>query len=151
MAYRHKIVQGLADLILKYGGGKTDNPMMAALWWGLKGQIPIILHTLDSSEELVEEIRGKLIEVLDIKPEPVQEPVQTFEIAMTGEPEVIITPLEEQPIPLEEIKEVVAKEAPRKRKKGKGQWHPITEGEITVESVEEDSGNQVVEEDAKGD
>lgn len=64
--YRHKVVQGLADLIAKYGGGGKD-PMMRAVWFGVKGQIPSLLQTLDNSEEAIKEIEDKLKEVLDIK------------------------------------------------------------------------------------
>ncbi len=66
MIYRHKIVQGLADLIEKYGGGGKD-PMMRAIWYGVKGQIPTLLQTLDASESAVSEIRSKLMEVLDVE------------------------------------------------------------------------------------
>ena len=67
--FRHKVVQGLADLIEKYGG-KSDNFMINAFWMGFKGQVPMLLQTLDSNEEAVAEIEKKLREMLDI-PEPV--------------------------------------------------------------------------------
>lgn len=69
MAYKHRITQGLADLIEKYGGG-GDDPMLKAVWWGLKGQVPLILQALDSSEEAIKEIEDKLREVLGIE-EPI--------------------------------------------------------------------------------
>ncbi|GAH06629.1 unnamed protein product, partial [marine sediment metagenome] len=51
------MVQGLSDLIERYGGGGQD-PVMKAIWWGLKGQVPMILQALDNSEEAIAEIEA---------------------------------------------------------------------------------------------
>lgn len=101
MAYKHKIVEGLSQLIDKYGG-KSKDPMMAAIWWGIKGQIPSILQSLDENEKAIAEIRDKLMEVLDIKPqitevslvkEEVKTEEQTGEFAPVAEMEIAVEPI----------------------------------------------------------
>lgn len=63
MAYRHKIIQGLAQLIERYGG-KGSDPIMKSVWWGIRGQVPSILKSLDDNDEAVAEIERKVREVL---------------------------------------------------------------------------------------
>lgn len=102
MPYRHKIIQGLAELINEYGG-KGNDPIMKAVWWGIKGQVPSLLQTLDENEEAIAEIRAKLFEVLDIViPDPVVK-----EAKAVGEAEA----------PKEKEAEVKSK---KKERKGKG-------------------------------
>lgn len=64
MAYKHPIVQGLAELIERYAG-KGGDPFTRALWFGFRGQVPLILQALDSSEEAIAAIEKKLIETLE--------------------------------------------------------------------------------------
>ena len=93
--YRHKVVQALADLIAKYGGG-GESPIMRAVWFGLKHEVPLILQALDSSEEAIRMIEDKLREVLGIEPKV---------------EEVKPLPLAEGQVPFEEM------QAPKKRQK----------------------------------
>lgn len=125
--YRHKIVQGLSQLIEKYGG-KSKDPLMASIWWGIKGQIPSILQSLDENEKAIAEIRDKLMEVLDLKPqitevslEEEEAKEQAGEFAPVAEMEIAVEPAEE--------------EAP-----------PVAEAEVTLEPVKEEEGKG-----AKGD
>lgn len=114
MAYKHKITQGLADLIEKYGGGGKD-PMMKAVWWGIKGQIPSLLQSLDENDEAIEEIRKKLMDVLDIPPSVSELPIPGADKVVFKPPEEE-APIEEPEAPREE-KEV--KPEPKKKKKSK--------------------------------
>lgn len=86
MAYKHKIVQGIADLVEKYGGESKD-PMMRAIWFGIKGQVPNILQSLDENEEAVTTLREKLIEVLDLKPQEPEVISEVAELEVGVEPE----------------------------------------------------------------
>ncbi len=89
MVYRHKVVQGLANLIERYAGKGTD-PMMKAVWWGIKGQVPMLLQTLDNNEEAVAEIEKKLRDMLDIEePEVIVALTQKGEEA-ASEPELTV-------------------------------------------------------------
>lgn len=121
MAYKHKVVQGLADLITKYGGGGSD-PIMRSVWWGIKSQVPMLLEALDNSEEAIKLIEDKLREVLDVE-EP--EPVSLTRQAATRE--------EPKPKP-------VTRKKPTKRvKKVKPavlEEKPVAEAEVTVEPEE---------------
>lgn len=69
--YKHRIVQGLSDLLSQYGG-KSDDIMIRSLWFGIRSQVPSLLQTLDDNEEAIAEIEKKMKEILDIKPEPLQ-------------------------------------------------------------------------------
>lgn len=121
MTYRHKVVQGLADLIAKYGGGGRD-PLMRAVWYGIKGQVPIILQALDDSEEAVKMIEDKMREALGIGPEP-SAPILLDEVTYPAS------------VPVEEIRRVVKKAPPkRKRKKPK----KAAEVEVIVEPTAEE-------------
>ena len=71
--YKHRIVQALADFIGCYGG-KSRDPFMAAVWYGIKHEVPKLLEALDSSEETITEIEKRLKEVLEVK-EPLKLPV----------------------------------------------------------------------------
>ena len=64
--YKHRVVQGLADLIGKYGGKSSFTPL-GFLWSSIKREVPSILRTLDENEEAVAEIERKIKEVLDGK------------------------------------------------------------------------------------
>ncbi len=86
MVYKHRIVQGLADLIDTYAG-KGDNPMMAAIWYGIKGQVPAILQALDSNEEAIAEIEKQLRKALGIEPEPEPEVV---DLTVTEESQAVV-------------------------------------------------------------
>ena len=120
--YDHKIVQGLADLIEKYGGGGKD-PMMRAIWYGVKGQIPTLLQTLDASESAVSEIRSKLMEVLEVE-EYIEKEV---EARIEARLKVVLSDVD-VPIVPKKVKKVKAK--------------PAAETEVTVEPVpEETSGD----------
>lgn len=135
MAYKHRVVQGLADLIAKYGVGGKD-PMMRAVWFGIKGQVPMLLEALDNNEEAIATIEEKLKEVLDIKePEPIparpevegtpeQQMAETEEIGI-GKPE---------PVTIEEVRRVVKKAPPKRAKKVK----PVAEAEVVVEPTAEE-------------
>jgi len=76
--YKHKLVQGL-DLIINKYAGRTNDPIMKAIWFGIKGQVPVILKTIDDNPGLVEEMRQAILEYLEPeKPiEMLEEP--TFE------------------------------------------------------------------------
>lgn len=129
--YNHKIVQGLADLIEKYGGGGKD-PMMRAVWYGVKGQIPTLLQTLDANESAVSEIRSKLMEVLEVEEYIEKEVAERIAALLTGKDKYSATPVE--PVTKEEIKKAIK---PKKAKKQK----PAAEAEITIEPLEEASGD----------
>ena len=73
MPYRHKIVEALAKFIQEFGGGGRD-PIMRAIWAGLRSQVPGILQMLDENDELVEELRMRVLDALDLKP-PQEQPV----------------------------------------------------------------------------
>ena len=109
MPYRHKIIQGLADLINEYGG-KGNDPMMKAVWWGIKGQVPSLLQTLDENDEAIAEIRAKLIEVLDV---PLPKTERTERVVMRA------GDLEEASIGETETPEEKESKAKGKKKKGK--------------------------------
>jgi len=117
MPYKHRVVEGLAQLIDRYGGG-GESPIMRAVWFGLKHEVPLILQALDSSEEAIRMIEDKLREVLDIKPveEPTQVAVMELEVKVE-EPQVI-------------------KETPAKRERRKAE--EIAEAELIVEATEEE-------------
>ena len=57
--YKHKIVQGLANIIEKYAG-HGSSPIMKAVWMGIKGEVPGILETLDNNEEMVNELEKEM-------------------------------------------------------------------------------------------
>lgn len=78
--YKHRIVQALHDLVENFAG-KGSDPMIKALWLGLKPQVPFILNTLDNNEELIAIIEAKVREALGI--EPVQVGVKELEIKAT--------------------------------------------------------------------
>jgi len=112
MAYKHRVVQGLHELIEKYGGGGHD-PFMKAVWFGIKGQVPLILSTIDNSEEAIAEIEKKLREVLGIE-----------------------EPLKEEPV-VKLAEESVALQI--KPKKAKKKAKPVAEVEVTVEPTTEET------------
>lgn len=74
--YRHKLVQGLYELLQEYIQGKGGgNLLFSALMFGIRGELPHILKSLDENPEMVKMIREKLEKVLiadestqDIKP-----------------------------------------------------------------------------------
>jgi len=87
--FRYRIVQGLADFIESYGG-KGKDPLMRSIWFGIKGQVPVILKALDDNEEAVAEIEKKLKAVLGVEeppkpPEPEPEPTPELEPELTPE------------------------------------------------------------------
>lgn len=130
MAYKHKVVTGLAQLIEKYGGGGHD-PVMRAVWYGIKSQVPMLLEALDNSEEAIKLIEDKLREVLDIAPEPEPEDLPTGEFRT--EPTVESLKSTETGL---EIKVKKVKKAPPKRKrtiKSPPKPRPVAEAEVTVE------------------
>ena len=90
MAYRHKIVEGLAQFIEHYGG-KSGNPMISAIWFGVKHEVPLLLEALDNNEEAVAEIEKRLREVLSA-PE-----LLLSEVVPVEEPISFMAPPEEQP------------------------------------------------------
>ena len=98
MLYRHKIVEALAKFIQEFGGGGKD-PIMRAIWAGLRSQVPGILRVLDENDELVEELRVKLLDALDLMPPQDTEQLLT-------EPET------------ESLPEPVLEEKPKKKRKG---------------------------------
>ena len=110
--YRHRVVQALNDLVTKYGGG-GESPIMRAVWFGLKQEVPLILQVLDSSEEAIRMIEDKLREVLGIEPkvEEVKPPL-----------------LAESQVPFEEM------QAPKKVRERK----PKKAAEVVVEPTEEE-------------
>lgn len=117
MAYRHKIVQGLADLIEAYGGKGLD-PVMSAIWIGVRGQISHVLNTLDSNDAAVEQIRRKLLEVLEIEKEPQRDVERTMDMSVAPPPELVESTI--------------------------GGVEPASEVEIAIEPIEpeiEDSGD----------
>jgi len=69
MVYKHRVTQALADFINRYGGGGKDT-FMRAVWYGIKGQVPLILQALDSNEEAIAEIEKQLRKALGIELEP---------------------------------------------------------------------------------
>jgi len=87
--YKHRVVQGLADLLNKYGGGGSD-PIMRAVWFGMKQQIPLLLKSLDENEEAIASIERTLKEVLEQEPN-----VKAVEVVI------------EEPPPIEEVKEAI--------------------------------------------
>jgi len=107
MPYKHKVVTGLAQLIDRYGGG-GESPIMRAVWFGLKQEVPLILQALDSSEEAIRMIEDKLREVLGIEPKV---------------EEVKPLPLAEGQVPFEEI------QPPKKGKKQKAGTEAMVEPE----------------------
>ena len=113
MPYKHKIIQGLADLIEAYAG-KGNDPMMKAIWWGIKGQVPSILQGLDDNEEAIAEIEAKLREVLGILPEPA--PVERAAI-LADQPEM--QEIKEEPVGKTEAPEEKEVKAEGKKKKRK--------------------------------
>ena len=122
MPYRHKIIQGLADLVNTYGG-KGKDPIMNAVWWGIKGQVPNLLQGLDDNEEAIAEIEAKLREVLGIeepKPEPVlTSPVEIEYEGKAGDKVELPQPVKEEPVGQTEApeeKEVKTKDKKKKRK-----------------------------------
>jgi len=64
--FKHKLVQGLYDLLQEWTSSKVDisNPVYRGLWMGFKDVIPFLLRDLDDSPESVEAIRSKLASVL---------------------------------------------------------------------------------------
>lgn len=126
MAYRHRVVSGLAELLDKYGGGGKD-PIMRGLWIAIKWEIPHILQQLDDSEEAIALIESKLREVLDIPP------VEKY-------PEVVAEA--QAPIPIEKIKEAVKKAPPKRKRRTTDELveameEPVAEVEATIEPAEE--------------
>lgn len=129
--YKHRIVQGLDELITKYGG-KGSDPFMRAVWFGIKGQVPLILSTLDNSEEAIAEIEAKLREVLGIEEaEPTELPTGEFRTEPTVES------LKSTETGLD----IKVKKAPLKKAKRK-KAEPVAEVEVVVEpAAEETSSN----------
>jgi len=114
MAYKHRVVQGLAELIERYGGRGQD-PIMNAVWWGIKSQVPSLLKNLDESEEAVELIERKMREALGIQEE--QQAAEVIEgLVIEAEQEPADT-LAVEPEPIEEIKEAAAKVPPKRRRR----------------------------------
>ena len=93
--YRHKIVQALSDLIMNFAG-KGKDPIMRAVWYGIKGQVPSILQILDDNEEAIEFLRAKMLDALDIK-----EPIDPEQLGLGAIVEVL--PLAEEQLAFEEI------------------------------------------------
>lgn len=110
--YKHRVVQGISELIEKYGGGGED-PIMRSVWWGIRGQVPSFLQALDENEEAIAEIEKKLYEVLDIK-EPETK-------------ELVISPAD---------KSLVVEPKPKQKRRKKAA-EKIAEAEAVVEPVEE--------------
>lgn len=131
--YKHKIVQALASLIELYGGGGKD-PMMRAVWYGIKGQVPHILQGLDDNSEIVVEIQEKVLEALDIQvPEGYQWEITEEEIKVAPIPVA-------KPVLIEEIKEVVKKAPQRRSRKAEA----AAEVEVAIEpDMGEDNGLKV--------
>lgn len=122
MQYKHKVVSGLAELIERYGGNKSGDPFMRAVWFGIKGQVPMLLNALDNSEEAVGMIEDKLREVLDIKePEPSNLP--------TAEQ---IKTVRELPIPKPKRIAFIGNKTPGKRRRRVIE-KPVAEVEVIVE------------------
>lgn len=121
--YKHSVVQGLYDLIAKYGGGGRD-PLMRAVWMGIKSQVPMLLEALDNSEEAIKLIEDKLREVLDVK-----EPEQ---ISLTRQ-----VATREEPKPKRIA--FIGKKTPGKRRRRVVE-KPVAEAEVTVEPEEESGG-----------
>ena len=130
--YRHKVVQGLAALIEKYGSGGKD-PIMAAVWFGIKGQVPSFLASLDDNEQAVAEIHQSIMEALDIKAPPGYKwDIQGVSIKLVPDvKEVVIVPAEES-LAIE-VKPVKKKPKARKKKKPT----PVAEVEAVVEPAKE--------------
>lgn len=107
MAYKHRIVEGIAQLVEEFGG-KGSNPMTKALWYGIKHEIPSLLESLDEDDEAVAYIEDKVREALGVKP-------RSKPAVVAGE-----VATEVKPIPVE-IKEkgvsYLGEETPRRIKK----------------------------------
>jgi len=108
MPYRHKVVEGLAQLIDKYGG-KGGDPFMRAIWAGIKSQVPSLLKSLDESKEAVELIEKKMREALGIKEGPIIQVIDVEEasepVAQPAETITLIIEAEQAPqAPQEEVK-----------------------------------------------
>ena len=134
MVYKHHMVKVIANLIERYGGGGRD-PIMRAVWFGIKGQVPEILRTLDNNEKLIEELRGNIMEALELdKPvvpvEVKQEPIMLAEAA----PEV---KQEGEPVALVEVEAEVREVKPKRGKAKK-----VVEEEEVVVEPEDNSGNK---------
>jgi len=66
MEYKHKSVQSLSELYLKYDPelGKGVSPM-TFLWKAVSPSIPDILKALDTDEEMIDKIRRFLARILE--------------------------------------------------------------------------------------
>ncbi len=122
MPYKHKVVQGLADILNEFGGGGSD-PMMKAVWFGIRGQVPLILSQLDNAPDAVALIEAKMRVVLDMPPvalvkvEPEPEPKDiTTQIIEASKPE----PSE---VPMSEVHQEISKPKKAKRKKRGNKKH----------------------------
>ncbi len=91
--YKHRVVQGLADIINQFGGG-GDDLMMKAIWMGIRGQVPLILQQLDNAPDAVALIEAKMREVLDIPPVSAKEIKAVSELPIPGKDKVALVKVE---------------------------------------------------------
>lgn len=141
--YRHRVVEGLSQLISRYGSGGKD-PMMRAVWYGIKGQIPSFLASLDSNEEAIAEIHQSIMEALDIEaPLGYRWDIQGVSIRLVPEiEEVSIVPIEAEVLQEVEVKVEEKPKPKRKPKAKKPKPTPVAEVEAVVEPAEESSGTE---------
>lgn len=142
MAYKHKLVQAMADLYNKHkdkmiesiGEAASKDFTMRAIWMGVKRQAPgyiqgrvtEALQALDENEEAVAEIQDKLMEVLDLKP-------QITEVDLTEEEEIHNELLDaawesEEKADLAEMAE----------QSGEEETPPVASAEVVLEPAEEE-------------
>lgn len=62
--FKHPLVSALYELLQEYMKGKSGNFMWDALLFGVRGELPSLLKTLDEKPEAVKMIREKLERVL---------------------------------------------------------------------------------------
>ena len=80
--FRHELVYELWSLINDWVKPSGRNPLLAAVWMGLKGSLPDLFKSLDENDEIVEEIRARLAKVVGsvpIAPESIEATAQVIE------------------------------------------------------------------------
>lgn len=78
--FKHQLVTALYNLLQEFFEAKGgSNPMMAALMFGIRGELPSILRSLDENPEAVEMIKEKLERVVGVE-RPIVEAVAEDEV-----------------------------------------------------------------------
>mgnify|MGYP001571362849 CR=1 FL=1 len=72
--FRHPLVQELWNLLHDWIKPNDGNPLLSAIWVGIRGTLPELFQQLDENEGIVEEIRRKLAKVVGVQVVDVEAP-----------------------------------------------------------------------------